>query len=70
MNDRLELTALGIIFSNDTHLGSIVRLSGEVEVRDALVVGGGLVLYQNGDSIEFQQVGRNDRVFLEVEYSF
>jgi hypothetical protein len=70
MNDRLELTALGIIFSNDSHLGSIVRLSGEFEVRDALLVGGGIALYQNGDSIEFQQVGRNDRVFLEVEYSF
>jgi hypothetical protein len=70
MNDRLELTALGIIFSNDTHLGSIVRLSGEFEVRDALLVGGGIVLYQEGDSIEFQQVGRNDRIFLEVEYSF
>jgi len=70
MNDRLELTALGIIFNNDSHLGSIVRLSGEFEVRDALLVGGGIALYQEGDSIEFQQVGRNDRIFLEVEYSF
>jgi len=52
MNDRLDLTALGIIFSSDSHLGSIVRLSGEFEVRDALLVGGGIVLYQNGDSIE------------------
>lgn len=70
LNEKLELTALGVVFSNDAHGGSIVRLSADYDILDALVLSGGIVLYWSGDFIEFFQLGRNDRLFLGIDYSF
>ncbi len=69
-NARLHTTALGVIFGEKAQDGSIVRLSAEYELRDALLVGGGLLLYQNGDPLEFSEIDENDRIFLETKYSF
>jgi hypothetical protein len=33
-------------------------------------VGGGLLLFQSGDLVQLSQVGRNDRLFLTLKYSF
>ena len=70
LNERLQLTALGIVFSNDSFGGSIIRLSADYDILDALILSGGIVLYFEGDFIEFQKVGDNDRLFLGIEYSF
>ena len=40
------------------------------DLRDALVLSGGIVLYQEGDSPGFDSIGRNDRFFLSLDYSF
>jgi len=70
MNDRLEVTLLGLIFGERAQDGSVVRLSANYEIRDALEVDGGIILYQSGDLPSFEHVGRNDRLFLELKYSF
>jgi hypothetical protein len=70
MNERLQVTLLGLIFGERAQNGSVVRLSATYDIRDALEIGGGIILYQEGDLPTFQHVGRNDRLFLELKYSF
>ena len=69
-NDRLETTVLGVIFGEKAQDGSIVRLQADYDIRDALVATAGLLLYQHGDRIFSSEIGSNDRVFLELKYSF
>jgi hypothetical protein len=70
MNERLELTALGIVFGSYAQDGSVVRLDFRYDLRDALELGGGIVFYQKGDFAPFDTIKRNDRFFFEIKYSF
>lgn len=70
MNDRLEVTVLALAFGNHAQDGSVVRLSASYDLRDALVVSGGILLFQKGDRIPFDSIARNDRLFVELKYSF
>jgi hypothetical protein len=70
MNDRLEVTALGIVFGNHAQDGSAVRLDARYDLRDALELVGGIVFYQKGDPPPFDTIKRNDRFFFEIKYSF
>lgn len=70
LNERLHMTALGFVLGAHAQNGSVVRLEANYDLRDALAVGGGLVLYQEGDNPAFDQIGKNDRLFLRIEYSF
>jgi hypothetical protein len=71
-NTRLQVTAVGLIFvaHASNHLGSVVRVEANYELMEALSLGGGLVLYQEGDSPGLGDVGSNDRLFARIEYSF
>lgn len=70
MNERLEVTALGIVFGSYAQDGSIVRLESRYDLRDALELIGGIVFYQKGDPPPFDTIKRNDRFFFEIKYSF
>jgi hypothetical protein len=70
LRERLEVTLLGVVFGIKAQDGSTVRLSAEYELREALELSGGVLLFQSGDLVAFSQVGRNDRVFLGIKYSF
>jgi hypothetical protein len=70
MNDRLEVTALGIVFGNHAQDGSVVRLDARYDLRDALELVGGIVFFQKGDPPPFDTIKRNDRFFFEIKYSF
>lgn len=70
LNERLELSAVGIVLGNRAQDGSVVRLEARFDLRDALEVAGGVVFYQKGDPVPFDQIARNDRLFFEVKYSF
>jgi hypothetical protein len=70
MNERIEVTALGVIFGSLAQDGSLVRLGATYDLRDALELGGGIVLYQKGDIPPFDTIARNDRLYLEIKYSF
>jgi hypothetical protein len=69
-NARLHVTALGIAFGEKAQDGSVVRLEANYDLRDALVVGGGILLFQKGDPELINQFARNDRLFLQIKYSF
>jgi hypothetical protein len=70
LNERLDVTVLGIIFGSHAQDGSVVRIDARYDLRDALELGLGIVLYQKGDPPPFDIINRNDRVFLELKYSF
>lgn len=70
LNARLHVRFVGFILGAYAQDGSVIRAEASYDLRDALILGGGIVLYQNGDSVAFQQIDRNDRLFLRLEYSF
>ncbi|MCH6563783.1 MAG: DUF1302 family protein [Myxococcales bacterium] len=70
INSRLHLTYLAAVFGLTGDDGGFTRLSLDYELRDALTVGGGLVLYWGGDLPFFEGIRKNDRLFLTAKYSF
>jgi hypothetical protein len=70
LNDTLTLTLLVSVYGETWQDGAYQRLSAEYEIADAFTVDGGVVLYQSGNLPVFNDVGDNDRLFLEFKYSF
>ncbi len=70
MNERLTATFVGILLNWNARDGSILRLDAEYDIRDALSVGAGILLYQAGDLPPFSEWGRNDRLFFNLKWSF
>jgi hypothetical protein len=50
--------------------GALQRLSAEYDLTDDIKIIGGIVLYYSGDLARHRNIGDNDRVYLEVKYSF
>jgi len=69
-NETLELECLISFYGIDGEDGKFQRLSGEYDISDALKLLGGVLLYQSGDLAQFENIGDNDRLFLEFKYSF
>jgi hypothetical protein len=70
LRERLHVTLLAVGFGKDLEDGSVIRLGADYELRDALSIGGGVLLYQDGDLPPLSAFGRNDRVYLHAKYSF
>lgn len=70
MNDALKLTLLGSLFGWTGKDGAFERISAAYDLADGVTLTGGFVLYQSGDLPEFRNMGRNDRLFVEVRYDF
>ena len=70
MNERLDVTLLGIIFGTRAQDGSIVRAEARYDILDGLEAALGMVFYQKGKTPFFQNIARNDRIFFDVKYSF
>jgi len=70
LNEKLEVTALAVILGYDGRDGSIVRLSADYDIRDALTAGIGILLYQSGDLPPLSSWGQNDRLIFNVKWSF
>ena len=61
---------MALLLGTHTDVGSVLRLKARYELREALIASGGIVLYQTGTSPFFDGIGRNDRLFARLEYSF
>jgi hypothetical protein len=59
-----------IVFGEKAQDGIVARLDADYELRDALSLTGGILLFKSGDLLGFRGIGRNDRLFLEIKYSF
>jgi hypothetical protein len=70
LNDTLTLYAVASTFGVKADDGAFERVALEYDITDAIVVTGGVVFYQSGDKGRFRDVSQNDRLFLELTYSF
>lgn len=68
--ERLDATVVAVLLSGESEVGSVVRIDGSYELRDALVLTAGFVLYQESDLPPLSTYGNNDRFFFELKYSF
>ncbi len=70
LNDTLTLFLVATTFGIKAEDGAFERLAAEYDITDAVSVTGGVVFYQSGDKGRFRDVSQNDRLFLDVRYSF
>lgn len=70
LNDTLSLTILATAFGSEFDRGSFQRYLLEYDLSDNMTLKGGLMAYQNGDTTGFDDIGENDRLFLEFKYNF
>ncbi|MDM8543211.1 hypothetical protein QUF90_19220 [Desulfococcaceae bacterium HSG9] len=69
-NDTVQLKIILSTFGLDCQDGALQRLQLDYDCTDNLTLTGGAVFYQSGDLYVFQNIGDNDRVFLEMSYAF
>ena len=70
LNARLSTTLLAIVFGSKAQDGAILRLQGAYALRDGLILTLGVLLFQEGELPPLDTWGRNDRVFLDLKWSF
>lgn len=70
MHARLHLLALLSAFGDDLADGGFYRYSAAYDIADALTLTAGVVTYQKGNKIPFNGISNNDRIFIDLKYSF
>jgi hypothetical protein len=70
LNDTLTLFVVASTFGIKADDGAFERLAAEYDITDAVSVKAGVVFYQSGDKGRFKDVSQNDRLFLDLRYSF
>lgn len=70
LNDTLRVIGLVLIFGERGDDGSALRVSAEYDLRDAVTLGAGILLFENGDLPPFGVIDHADRLFLSAKYSF
>ncbi len=70
LNDTLELIFLASTYGLTGQDGSLHRVSAGYDLTDSINITGGVMMYQSGDRFIYNHIGDNDRIFLEIKYSF
>lgn len=70
MHARLHLLAVVSAFGEQLDEGGFGRYSAAYDIADALKITGGLVSYETGSKVPFGSYGDNDRMFIDLKYSF
>lgn len=70
MHARLHLLALVSAFGETLDEGGFGRYSVAYDIADALTITGGIVSYEGGDRLPFNRIADNDRLFVDLKYSF
>jgi hypothetical protein len=70
MNERLRLLGLGVVRGERAQDGAFVRLSASYDLRDALELSGGVLIFAAGDVPPTSTWGDNDRLFAELIWDF
>ena len=69
-HDTLHLVVLAQTLGLKSEFGSLQRLSLEYDINDKLTVKGGVMLYHGGESVWFNHIKNNDRLFFNLKYYF
>ncbi len=69
-NARLSTTVLAVLFGYEVQDGAIVRLQGDYTIRDGLVLTAGMLIFAEGDLPPLSDWADNDRVFVDIKWSF
>ncbi len=70
IHDTVHAVAVASFFGLGGEDGAFGRLSIKYDVNDSLSATAGVVWYQSGDNWFFRKIGDNDRLFLDIKYSF
>lgn len=70
LNETLNVTLLAMVYGSLGQDGDLERLTLSYDWNDAVNTTLGVVLYQSGDSFLLSDMDDNDRIFLEIKYSF
>jgi hypothetical protein len=70
LNENLNVTLLAMVYGPLGQDGALERLTLSYDWNDAVSTTSGFVLYQSGDSFLLSDIDDNDRIFLEIKYSF
>jgi hypothetical protein len=70
LNETLTLTVLANTFGVSGDDGAVQRFTAEYDYTDSIQITAGAVFYHSGDLRRTEGIGDNDRVYLEVKYSF
>ncbi len=70
LNETLNVTLLAMVYGSLGQDGALERLTLSYDWNDAVSTTLGMVLYQSGDSFLLSDIDDNDRIFLEIKYSF
>ncbi|MBW2112806.1 MAG: hypothetical protein JRH00_15500 [Deltaproteobacteria bacterium] len=70
LHETLTLTFLASTFDLTGGNGAFQRLSLEYDLNEQVAVQCGVITYQSGDKPSFRNIDDNDRLFIEIKYSF
>ena len=70
MNQRLRTTVLALLFGYKVQDGVVLRFQGDYTIRDGLVLTAGMLIFKSGDLPPLDTWGSNDRVFVDIKWSF
>ena len=68
--ERMEATALAIVFGERFQDGALIRVSADWELTDAWTIDGGILAFIDGPDKALGSFDSNDRLFVELKYSF
>jgi hypothetical protein len=69
-NDTVNASALLSMFGSSWENGGFARVWVEYDIADALSANFGIVDYIGGDKLLMEAIKNNDRVFVDITYSF
>jgi hypothetical protein len=70
LNETLNLTFLALWYGLDGDDGALFRITGEYDLTDDIEIICGIVDYNAGDLLAFSRIGNNDRIYVNIKYSF
>ena len=70
LNQTLTLSLVAITYEFDGSGGGLQRLEARYDLSDRLEMVGGVVFYSSGNVPGFEDIGDNDRLFLDMAYRF
>ena len=70
LNQTLSFNVIAFQFGEFGSSGSSQRIGLDYDWADGLNVGGGILLYHEGDTSYSKRIANNDRLFTDLKYSF